>query len=168
MNIRKATLEDTLAIAKVHVDSWQSAYRGLLPDERLDRMDHIRGAQHFHESITREPEAFYVAEDEDGIIGVLALGPCRDQKADGTSIGEVYALYLAPTHWRRGVGSLMMNTAELLLKTGGYSRIILWTFEGNERARVFYEAVGFVTDGATRFFDEVGAPVNCVRYGKNL
>jgi ribosomal protein S18 acetylase RimI-like enzyme len=168
MNIRKATPEDAFAIARVHVNSWQLAYRGLLPDERLDKLDPIRGTQHFHETITREPETFYIAEGEDSIIGVMALGPCRDQEAGGTSIGEVYALYLAPTHWRRGIGSVMMSEAELLLKAGGYFRVVLWTFEGNERARVFYEAVGYVTDGAPRLFDQVGASVNCIRYGKDL
>jgi ribosomal protein S18 acetylase RimI-like enzyme len=168
VNIRQATPEDALAIAKVHVDSWQSAYRGLLPDERLERLDYARGAEHFREAITREPETFYVAENEGNIVGVLALGPCRDPEADGASTGELYALYLAPAYWRTGIGSAMMSKAESLLKTGGYFRVVLWTFEDNGRARGFYEARGYVADGATRLFHEVGARVNCVRYRKDL
>ena len=49
----KATPEDALEVAGVHVRAWQSAYRGLLPDEHLDglRVDwpgrwfHVRVSQ---------------------------------------------------------------------------------------------------------------------------
>jgi len=36
--IRPATPEDARAIAEVHVASWRYAYRGLLPDDVLDRL----------------------------------------------------------------------------------------------------------------------------------
>lgn len=52
--IRLATLEDAAAIAKVQVDTWQKAYRGILSDEQLDSLSyeqrelrwraHLRGA----------------------------------------------------------------------------------------------------------------------------
>ena len=32
MNIRKAVLDDSKGIAKVHVDSWRSTYRNIIPD----------------------------------------------------------------------------------------------------------------------------------------
>ncbi|MBN1625819.1 MAG: GNAT family N-acetyltransferase [Deltaproteobacteria bacterium] len=155
MNIRKAVPEDASGIAKVHVDSWRSAYRGLLHDGRLDRLDYIRGADHFRETIIRESEGFYVVEDVAGIIGVLVLGPCRDQELDCTSAGEVYALYLAPDYWRKGIGRVVMREAELLLKSQGYSRIALWVFESNKPARLFYETIGFTADGVNRIIDAI-------------
>ena len=33
--VRSAELDDATAIARVHVATWRSAYRGLLPDEFL-------------------------------------------------------------------------------------------------------------------------------------
>ncbi len=167
MNIRKAVPDDALGIAKAHVDSWRSAYRGVVPDDRLARMDYARGAERFRQSIAQEKELMYVAEDAIGIVGFFALGPCRDSGIDSTATAEVYALYLAPEHWRKGVGRMMTREAERILGDHGYSRLVLWVFEGNTRGRLFYEAMGFVADGAMKTMD-VGAPVNCMRYGKDM
>lgn len=37
MRLRPAQPEDALAVARVHVRSWQAAYRGLLPDDHIGR-----------------------------------------------------------------------------------------------------------------------------------
>lgn len=36
--VRKATSEDAPAIAKIHVETWQSVYRGQMPDSLLDNL----------------------------------------------------------------------------------------------------------------------------------
>lgn len=38
VELRVATVEDANAVATVHVRSWQSAYRGLIPDAYLDAL----------------------------------------------------------------------------------------------------------------------------------
>jgi hypothetical protein len=38
MLLRAATPRDALGVARVHVRSWQLAYRGLLPDDYLDQL----------------------------------------------------------------------------------------------------------------------------------
>jgi hypothetical protein len=35
MYIREATMTDVAAIARVHVESWRTTYKGLLPDDYL-------------------------------------------------------------------------------------------------------------------------------------
>ena len=167
MNIRKAVSADALGIAKAHVDSWRSAYRGLVPDDRLARLDYTRGAERFRESITREEEIIYVAENAEGIVGFLALGPCRDAGIDSATTGEVYALYIADEYWRKGIGRVMSSEADGILRSRGYSSVVLWVFEDNERARLFYEAMGFVADGARKILN-MGAPINGIRYGKTI
>jgi ribosomal protein S18 acetylase RimI-like enzyme len=167
VRLRKAVPDDALAIAKAHTASWRSAYRGLLPDERLERLDHVPGIGRFRETITNQSEIIYVAEDGNGIIGFLSLGPCRDPGADRATTGELYALYLIPEYWRKGIGRIMWYQAVRLLVSGGYSHAVLWVFEGNERARMFYEAMGFVADGTTKIVN-LGAPANAVRYGKTV
>ncbi|MFD0586338.1 hypothetical protein [Dactylosporangium darangshiense] len=39
MQIRRADVGDAAAIAHVHVQSWQSAYRGLITQDYLDGLD---------------------------------------------------------------------------------------------------------------------------------
>jgi ribosomal protein S18 acetylase RimI-like enzyme len=84
---------------------------------------------------------------------------------DKEPAGEIYALYLSPEYWRRGIGRSMCLKAEGILKSQGYSLIVLWVFESNQRARKFYEAMGFMADGCRKVLN-VGASVNGVRYRK--
>jgi ribosomal protein S18 acetylase RimI-like enzyme len=130
INIRQAISDDALGIAKVHVDSWQSAYRGLLPDDLLSNLSHIRCAERFRESIASGSDAIYVAEDNTTFVGFLAIGPCRDPEIDSTETGEIYALYLVPECWKKGIGRIMCNEADRIFQSSGYSRVVLWVFEG--------------------------------------
>ena len=165
MNIREATSDDASAIARVHVDSWRSAYRGLVPDDRLAKLDYAQIATRFRESIVTGSEYIYVAEKVGDVIGFLALGCCRDSDICQKTNGEVYAMYLLPGHWRKGNGRIMCQEADLILKSQAYSQAVLWVFEENEQARRFYEAMGFAADGATKIWN-MGAPLNVVRYAK--
>ena len=38
--IRKAELEDAKGIAKVHVDSWRTTYKGIVPDTFLENLSY--------------------------------------------------------------------------------------------------------------------------------
>ena len=49
-------------------------------------------------------------------------------------------------HWRRGVGTGLMREAIGLAKESGFSRLMLGTFEGNERAIPLYAKLGFHTE----------------------
>ena len=44
----------------------------------------------------------------------------------------------------------MMNTILKDMSTAGFSKVMLWVFEDNTRARRFYEAHGFTTSGKTK------------------
>ena len=41
LTLREATDHDAAAIARLHADSWRSAYRGMLSDEYLDHRVHL-------------------------------------------------------------------------------------------------------------------------------
>jgi ribosomal protein S18 acetylase RimI-like enzyme len=167
MNLRKAVPDDASAIARVHVDSWRSAYRDLVPDERLARLDYAHGAERFRGSIMAGSEYIYIAEKDADVIGFFALGRCRDSDADHETTGEIYALYLVSEYWRSGIGESMYQEAERILKTHTYIQAVAWVFAGNERARCFYEAMGFTIDGVTKTLN-IGVPLNALRYNKIL
>ena len=60
MDIRPATPADANALAKLHIDSWRAAYRGLVPDPHLASLDYDRRAQRFRESLSRHAEETYL------------------------------------------------------------------------------------------------------------
>ena len=167
MNIRRAECRDAVVLAKVHIDSWRSAYRGLVPDSHLDSLDYDRRAQCFCEALAAGVEETYVAEDDQGVLGFLTLGACRDPDLAGEPVGEIWGIYLAPRHWRKGIGRLLCRRSEEMLASRHYAQVILWVFEGNHAARQFYEAMGFATDGASKVLSP-GAPLKALRYRKLL
>ncbi len=167
MSLRKASPDDALAIATVHVDSWRSAYRGIVPDDRLGRLDYVRGAGRFRDAIVTCSEEIYITVETDAVTGFLVFGPCRDSDIDPGSTGEIWGMYISPLHWRKGIGRSMCREAEGTLRSRGYSRVILWVLEDNQRARRFYEAMGFTADGARKVLN-IGARLNAVRYHKSL
>lgn len=167
MEIRRATPDDAPALAKVHIDSWQSAYRGLVPDSHLAKLDYGRRAGSFRESLSTHSEETYLVEQNGEVVGFLTLGACRDSDVDHDTTGEIWGIYLGPQHWRKGIGRFLCREGERILQSRGYVKAVLWVFEANEQARGFYEAMGFKADGSTKVLNP-GAPLKVVRYRKTL
>ena len=72
-----------------------------------------------------------------------------DAKTRAT-VGEIWALYVAPEHWRQGVGLALWDGARDGLKDEGCTQVTLWVLLQNERALEFFEhAAGFKRDMTT-------------------
>ncbi|MHB1509767.1 MAG: GNAT family N-acetyltransferase [Acidimicrobiales bacterium] len=101
MFLRRAAPGDEDAGARVHVRSWQVAYRGLLADDYLDRLAPAdRAARYtFAEAGPGLPHTT-VAVGEDVICGFTTTGTCRDTDKEG--VGELYGIYVHPDWWDRG------------------------------------------------------------------
>jgi ribosomal protein S18 acetylase RimI-like enzyme len=154
-------------MARVHIDSWRAAYRGLVPESFLESLDYARRAEGFRGFLVEHSGDTYAVAQAGKTIGFLTIGACRDADVDQEVAGEIWGIYLAPGYWRRGIGRQLCRRAEELLRAQGYVQATLWVFEGNEAARRFYEAMGFVPDGADKML-ELGAPLRAVRYHKKL
>ena len=165
--LRTATLEDVPTLAEIHIAASRAAYRGLVPDERLDRL-HARRSQERVRSVLAGGDAETFAIEREGEpAGSVTLGRCRDGALDPDATGEIYGIYLSPDRWRQGLGTLACHEAERLLRKRGARIAVLWTFEANRAARRSYKAIGYVLDGGTRTID-VGVPLPIVRYRKRL
>ena len=163
--IRAAVPADAAEIARVHVASWRAAYRGLLPDRYLERLSVDDRAPTWRRRIDgRQPgEAVLVAERVGAIVGFASAGPTRDRDADPRSVGEVYAVYLAPAEWGRGAGRRLLERAVAALRDVGFAHAGLWVLETNAHARGFYEHLGWRADGSTKQ-ERFGERVTEVRY----
>jgi len=152
--IRVATLDDAYAIAVVHVKTWQSAYRGMIPDEYLASRSVEQRLTMWQRGLVEQvpPQRTFVAEVEGGVTGFCTVGACRDQDA-GKATGEVYAIYLDAQFMDRGIGSKLIEVGQVYLIEQGFARATLWVLEANQRARRFYEWKGWTADGVTREVD---------------
>jgi hypothetical protein len=52
MLIRDALQTDAAGIARVHVNSWRSTYRGIVPDQFLDSLSLERREQYWHDLLS--------------------------------------------------------------------------------------------------------------------
>lgn len=168
--IRQAVPDDAPAIARVHIASWQAAYRGQLPDQFLDSLsaELERRSVFWRTHIAAPPSPqheVWVASVESGVEGFVAMGPARQSTAD---TGEVYAIYISPERWNQGLGhSLMAHATDHL--AAFYPAAILWVLESNMRARRFYEKAEWLADGETKLENlPDGIELREVRYQKRL
>jgi RimJ/RimL family protein N-acetyltransferase len=166
-NLRNAMVDDAATMAAIHIDAWQMACRGLVPDSFLAALDHEGAAERFRAFLDSGSAETYIVERNGHAIGHLTVGACRDDDLDSRSVAEIWGIHLAPMFWRRGIGTEVCRRAEEMLKARGAGRIVLWAFEGSDRARRFYGAMGYSPNGATKTI-EVGAPLRAVRYSKEL
>jgi ribosomal protein S18 acetylase RimI-like enzyme len=167
MNIRRAQESDAPALAKVHVDSWRAAYRGLVLDSVLQGFTYQGRTERFWQSLAMGSEETYLVEENGDVMGFLILGVCRDPDLNVDCTGEIWGIYISPNHWRKGLGKRLLEEAESMLKSRGYKEAVLWVLEGNQQARRFYEAMGFRLDGGIKDVN-LGTPLKAVRYRKAL
>lgn len=78
MYIRTAILDDAKRIAKVHVDSWRTTYRNIIPDEFLKRLSYEQRTDSWISNISREGNFVFVAVNNDEeIVGFTDCGKKR-------------------------------------------------------------------------------------------
>jgi GNAT superfamily N-acetyltransferase len=169
VQVRLAQVEDALGIATVHVRSWQSAYRGLVPQDFLDGLDPTQRCMQWERVLTSqaERETTLVAEEAGEVVGFAHVCPSRDDQAPST-VGELTSVYLLAEAWGRGFGRDLMGSAVSAMREAGFAQATLWVLAGNHRARRFYEAAGWSTDGATKQDDLRGFVLEEVRYRLTL
>ncbi|KNY07114.1 GNAT family N-acetyltransferase [Microbacterium sp. GCS4] len=159
--IRDATVRDARGVAVVHVDSWRSAYAGLIDQDVLDRQSVDARTEMWTTWIERSlagestdaygpvPHRLVVAELDGRIVGWASFGGGRDE--DLREQGEIAGLYAHPDAWSQGIGHALIRRAEDALRAEGWARGYLWVLNGNERAIGFYRAHGWAVDGAEKF-----------------
>lgn len=163
MHCRDARLEDAAAIASTHVAAWRAAYSGLMPPAFLAALDANRARQRWERSL-RADCPVVVVETNGEVVGFCRYGPSRDSDAS-PSTGEVIAINLHPACWRQGLGRELLLVAISKLQAAGFTEATLWVLLGNERARRFYEALGWQPDGTERIETELtGSALHEVRY----
>jgi GNAT superfamily N-acetyltransferase len=166
--VRLATAADGDAIGRVQVETWRAAYTGLMPDEAIAAFDIEARQRAWREGLAREQRpgsATFVAELEGEVVGFASVGRSRDEQAENE--GELYAIYLLPAYWDRGIGRALIERAEESMRAFGFERAILWVLEGNERGERFYRAAGWTVDGRKQE-EFQGAEVVEIRYRKAL
>jgi GNAT superfamily N-acetyltransferase len=141
--VRPARLEDASAIARIHVLSWQSAYRGLLPEAFLHQLDIARRTEQWQDWLQAMPhkqEEAWVIEASGQPVGFACCGLIRGSFEPFDS--EIYAIYLLPEKQGQGLGRVLFSACRQALDQRGLRRHLVWVLRDNQPARHFYAAQG--------------------------
>jgi ribosomal protein S18 acetylase RimI-like enzyme len=142
ITIRAARIEDATGIAKVHVDSWRTTYKGIVPDDYLANLSYQRRITIWNDILrdTEKKYIVYVAENETHeIVGFVSGGPDREENPP--YVAELYAIYISQEYQGQGIGRRLVRVFAEQLWRAGMKSMLLWVFAQNA-ARRFYEALG--------------------------
>jgi GNAT superfamily N-acetyltransferase len=164
VTVRTATSADIEAIAGIHVQSWQSAYRGVVPDDILGSMNAQRSMPGWQNTLDSFPGNLTVAQDEAGILGFCCAGAVVDSGKNHPYAFQIYGLHVRPDRHRQGAGSLLLGRAFERMHTLGLAGAVVWTLAPLVQSRRFYEKHGGVVV-KTGVWTAGGRPIEEVAYG---
>jgi ribosomal protein S18 acetylase RimI-like enzyme len=163
VSVAAASSKDCRAVAQIHVDAWRAAYDGIVPSGYLAALSVDQREIMWRTAVERGTPRVLVARTDADVVGWIAYGRCRDEGA-GPDVGEIWAIYVAPTAWSTGVGRTLWEAAFRDLQEQGYRSVTLWVIRGNARAIRFYERSGFAIEAdSAKEFELGGAQITEVR-----
>jgi len=161
--IRRALPEDAYDYTVCHISIWQSAYKGIVPDEYLNNMsaELEQRVEKYKNTLSNPGDCeYYCVMLSNKMIGFITINPCTR---------EIWAIYLSKEFWGSGYGKEMLDFSINRLNRERPSEISLWVFEDNGRARRFYEKNNFTFDGTKRSVDWYGGvPLVQLKYVLNF
>lgn len=140
MNIRKASLKDTEGIARVHVDSWRTTYRGIIPDDYLNSLSYEQQTELWKDNIAKKGNYILVAANTEGQIVGFTDAWKRDDNDEENSI-DLTSIYLLEAYQGVGVGKQLLKTLFEHFNQEGYDKVFVEVLEKN-KTRFFYEHYG--------------------------
>ncbi len=142
MIVRRAKIEECSEIARIQVSSWREAYRDIIPEAYLSKMSVTEREARWSRIVGNNQSCTRLAIEKDRIYGFISFGASRENGALEYT-GEIYALYVDPRQWSRGVGRQLVRETFREFPRLGFSRCQVRVLSENSNAIGFYQHVGF-------------------------
>ncbi|KAB7772266.1 GNAT family N-acetyltransferase [Xanthomonas maliensis] len=160
MQIRRATLDDAAAVARIATATFTETFGHLYPEQDLrDFLIETFSVERAQIVLGHPNYAIWLLEHEGVAIGHAAAGPCGLPHAEvRPGDGELKRLYLLKQYQSCGWGSRLFETALQWLERDGPRTLWIGVWSENFGAQRFYARYGFVQVGEYDF--PVGATVD--------
>jgi ribosomal protein S18 acetylase RimI-like enzyme len=151
-DIRPASVADARAIAALHGRSFLATYPDLPRTILATQQGLDRRVALWTDRLENSPPGCttFVAHEDVRIDGFVFVGPSGDEDHKGEAISQVFSIHVDPTRRGSGLGKRLLDHALGFLRSSGFKVATLWVVAGNERARHFYEGLGWQLDGSER------------------
>jgi len=144
ITLRKALPVDVHDIARIHVNSWKTAFEGLMPQKYINGYTCSSRIDEWNRVIKTNAETVVVAECDSKVVGLMSYS-AHLHLLDTLELSKIY---LCPTVYGKSIGSKFMNYLMNEAEAKGIKVINLYVLDNNESAIRFYMKHGFVySDG---------------------
>lgn len=176
-DVRPATSADAAEIVRIQIETWRTAYRGLVPDDTLDELDLRHAEQEWEHTLRDGPAIVLVSTEGAWTTGFCACGFAPEPEvaaADGSvpedaaTVALISVLLVEPRWGRRGHGGRLLAFAAHRLAAQGATRGITWVPEADEASMAFFRGAGWDPDGTVRTLDAGGQPLRELRLSGKL
>ena len=138
IKVRRANIDDAYKIAQINVNTWNEAYKGLLPDSLLKKRtvseERVLGIVN---KITEPDFIFLVSEYNNEVVGFCCGGLARDENYPFKY--ELRALYVLPQFQTKGIGKALINEFKKKINNNPF---YLYALKSNINAHNFYKKMG--------------------------
>lgn len=166
-SVRPARASDVADIVRIQLETWRTAYSGVLPDEAFATVSPELATAQWEAAVTEPPTPRHrvlVAQEGNSTVGFVAAEPDADDPAAAT----IGTMLVEPRWGRRGHGSRMLAAMVDHARGDGTQRLTSWVLERDRASVAFYESAGWSPDGWTRTLDAANTPVREIRLHTSL
>ena len=149
IKIRKARNGDEKTLAYIQTESWKSAFADIISADDLKKYTDIVKAESMYEKVLESRYAKVSILEIDGKPHCIAAWS-KARNPEFSDSAELICIHSLCDNWGKGYGTMMINHILDEIKNSGYNSVVLWAFEKNTRARIFYEKHGFVLTNSTQ------------------
>jgi GNAT superfamily N-acetyltransferase len=132
---------DADAIGRLHAESWQASYRGIMPDQFLDieALEQRKSAWRSRLAVETDRRWLLKAQDQEGELVGFA---CVELDAEPEWGALLDNLHVRPDRKGRGIGRRLFDAAREWSFEQRHQGIHLWVIEANVEGQQFYNRIG--------------------------
>ncbi|MBE9051857.1 GNAT family N-acetyltransferase [Nostocales cyanobacterium LEGE 11386] len=143
MILREAHFNDVTRIAQIHIDTWRTTYRGIIPEDYLAQLSYKKREQGWQQILSQaavQGQFTYVVENQAGqVIGFANGGP--ERKGNPLYKGELNAIYILDSYQQQGIGRQLVRMVVKRLAQVDIHSMLVWVLADNPACK-FYQALG--------------------------
>jgi ribosomal protein S18 acetylase RimI-like enzyme len=165
MKIRIAEVTDAKGIATVGVRTWQTNYRGIFPDEKLDQLSIEEHTERWKNNLIRNKptenlEIIVVEDPKNGIVGFASGG--KYEATHPIYDSEIGAIYVLKNYQGKGIGTAMVKRMVKFFISKEWKSMIIWVLKDNYQRR-FYEKLEGISK-ETKIYEKWGEKYDLIGY----
>ncbi|RKI87635.1 GNAT family N-acetyltransferase [Parablautia intestinalis] len=142
--IRPLTEKDYDTVIDIVNINWKKAYSNYINPLLLNEDGCKKRADELRYDFQSKRLSEYVWEEQGQVLALLSIGDTADTDRKGAF--EIWRVYVKPEAQGHNIGSQCLAFAEQKAKKRCYQKIIIWAFQENTKAVLFYQKNGYVID----------------------